>query len=128
MLNVAWFFAGGGLANLARQSASGFVSRYWGDTFPVGTAVVNDTGALLSGLFAALTSPLSPWLMPASFRQFRIFGTGGDDATLSSFILQTLTVFVDGGADQPLSARARCKDARRAGDAGKGHGNSLPLK
>src|SRR5438477_5226707 len=96
MLNPIWLFLGGGLGTLARWGASGFIARHWGETFPIGTLVVNVTGSFIIGLFAALTGPEGRWLVPPSFRQFFMLGVCGGYTTFSSFSLQTLTLAEDG--------------------------------
>jgi len=92
MLNAVWLFIGGGLGALARWGVSGFVARHWGETFPLGTLVVNVTGSFIIGLFATLTGPEGRLLAPASFRQFFMLGVWGGYTTFSSFSLQTLTL------------------------------------
>ncbi len=95
MLNAVWLFIGGGLGALARWGVSGFVARHWGETFPLGTLVVNVTGSFIIGLFATLTGPEGRLLAPASFRQFFMLGVCGGYTTFSSFSLQTLTLAED---------------------------------
>ena len=92
MLNALWIFMGGGLGTLARWGLSGFVARHWGETFPVGTLVINVTGSFVIGLFAGLTGPDGRWLASPSFRQFFMLGICGGYTTFSSFSLQTLSL------------------------------------
>jgi len=96
MLNAVWLFIGGGLGTLARWGVSGFVARHWGETFPLGTLVVNVTGSFIIGLFATLTGPEGRLLAPASFRQFFMLGVCGGYTTFSSFSVQTLALARDG--------------------------------
>jgi CrcB protein len=108
LLNALWIFLGGGLGTLARWWASGLVARHFGETFPVGTLVVNVTGSFLVGLFAALTGPDGRWLAPSSLRQFFMIGVCGGYTTFSSFSLQTLALAEEGewfkaGANAVLS-------------------------
>ena len=83
---------GGGLGAWAAGRLSGFVARHWGETFPVGTLVINVTGSFIIGFFAGLTGPNGRWLASPSFRQFFMLGICGGYTTFSSFSLQTLTL------------------------------------
>jgi CrcB protein len=96
MLNALWVFIGSGLGGLARWGASGLIARYFGETFPLGTLVVNVTGSFAIGLFATLTGPEGRFLAPAPFRLFFMIGICGGYTTFSSFSLQTLTLVEDG--------------------------------
>ena len=95
-LTLLWIGLGGGLGSMARHLASGWVARHFGATFPWGTLLVNVTGSLVIGLFAALTAPDGRWMVPATTRQFFMIGVLGGYTTFSSFSLQTLTLAQDG--------------------------------
>src|SRR5882724_8614785 len=77
MWNALWIFIGGGLGTLARWGVSGFFARQWGETFPLGTLVVNVSGSFIIGLFAGLAGPEGRWMAPATFRQFFMLGVCG---------------------------------------------------
>ena len=98
MLSAFWIFLGGGLGSLARWSVSGLVARYWGETFPFGTLVVNVTGSFAIGLLAAVTLPEGRLDSPARVfaTQFFMLGLCGGYTTFSSFSLQTLNLLRDG--------------------------------
>ena len=108
MLNYVWVGLGGALGSIARFWASGFVARHIGETFPVGTLVVNVTGSFLIGFFATLTGPEGRWLVSPGARTFFMVGICGGYTTFSSFSLQTLNLARDGewfqaGANAVLS-------------------------
>jgi CrcB protein len=48
---------GGALGSIVRFWISGMVAQRYGETFPAGTLLVNVTGSLIIGFFAALTGP-----------------------------------------------------------------------
>jgi CrcB protein len=90
---------------VAVGSAIGGVLRHWlagvaalgaGQTFPLGTLVVNVTGSFVIGLFATLTVPDGRLLVPGEWRQFVMVGLCGGYTTFSSFSLQTLKLAQDG--------------------------------
>lgn len=88
--------AGGALGSVARYWASGFVAQRLGEFFPFGTLVVNITGCLAIGFFAALTDPQGRFVVNPCFRQFFMLGICGGYTTFSSFGLQTLNLARDG--------------------------------
>ena len=96
MLNYIWVIIGGGLGCALRYWASGFVARIFGETFPWGTLIVNVTGSLFIGFFAAMTGPDGRWFMSGSVRTFVMVGICGGYTTFSSFSLQTLNLASDG--------------------------------
>jgi CrcB protein len=93
---------GSALGGIARYFLSGVVARRVGETFPWGTLLVNVSGALLIGIFAALAlnhaslfaSP-NPWL-------FAVTGFLGCYTTVSSFSLQTLVLARDGESGRAI--------------------------
>lgn len=95
-LALLWVGLGGGLGSMARHLASGWMARHFGETFPWGTLLVNVSGSLVIGLFAALTAPEGRWLVSPAGRQFFMLGILGGFTTFSSFSLQTLALAQDG--------------------------------
>lgn len=96
MQNYLWIALGSALGGSSRYWLSGVVARSFGETFPWGTLIVNVTGALVVGAFAALTGPDGRWLLGSTARQFVIIGVCGGYTTFSSFSLQTLNLIRDG--------------------------------
>jgi CrcB protein len=87
---------GGALGSVGRFWLSGAVAQRFGETFPAGTLLVNITGSLIIGFFAALTGPDGRiWASP-NFRHFFMIGLLGGYTTFSSFSLQTLALARDG--------------------------------
>jgi fluoride exporter len=87
---------GGALGTGARMWLSTFLASRYGETFPVGTLVVNVLGCFVIGLFAGLTGPEGPILASPVTRQFVTIGILGGFTTFSSFSLQTLNLLSDG--------------------------------
>ena len=87
---------GGALGTGARMWLSSFLGARYGETFPIGTLVVNVAGCLIIGFFARLTGPEGPVLAHPVFRQFVMIGILGGFTTFSSFSLQTLNLLSDG--------------------------------
>jgi CrcB protein len=96
MQNYLWIALGSALGGSGRYWLSGVIARSFGETFPWGTLIVNVTGALVVGAFAALTGPDGRWLLGSTARQFVIIGVCGGYTTFSSFSLQTLNLIRDG--------------------------------
>jgi len=96
MLIYLWLGIGGGLGTIARYVANGIVSRHFGETFPLGTLLINVTGSFIIGFFATLTSPDGRWLVGPTFRTFFMIGLCGGYTTFSSFSLETLALARDG--------------------------------
>lgn len=87
---------GGALGVAARMWLSGFFATRFGETFPLGTLVVNVTGCLVIGLFTGLTGPESPYFVSPLTRQVVTIGILGGFTTFSSFGLQTINLMNDG--------------------------------
>ena len=87
---------GGALGSMARFWASGAIAQRFGETFPLGTLVVNITGSFVLGFFAAITGPDGRVLAAPTLRQFFMIGLCGGYTTFSSFSLQTLALAREG--------------------------------
>lgn len=87
---------GGAVGTALRFALSNWFASHYGETFPVGTIVVNVTGCFVIGLFAALTGPDGVFLASPLTRQAVMIGVLGGYTTFSSFSLQTLHLFNGG--------------------------------
>src|ERR1700727_1598584 len=96
MLTYLWVALGGALGTTARYWLSTVVARAFGETFPWGTLIINVTGSLVIGFFAALTGPDGRVVASSTVRQFVMIGICGGYQAFSSFSLQTLNLVNDG--------------------------------
>ena len=87
---------GGALGTVGRFWLSGAIAQKFGETFPAGTLLVNISGSLIIGFFAALTGPDGRIWSSPSFRQFFMIGVCGGYTTFSSFSLQTIALAHEG--------------------------------
>src|SRR5690348_18304009 len=95
-MDWAWVIIGSALGGMARYGVSGAVARRIGETFPWGTFVVNVSGSLVIGLFAALVAPGGALGGEEAAGVFVMTGLCGGYTTFSSFSLQTLNLARDG--------------------------------
>ena len=92
MAAYLWIALGGALGSVARYGCSGLAARWFGETFPWGTLIINVVGSLVIGFFATLTGPDGRVLVAPDIRQFVMVGLCGGYTTFSSFSLQTLNL------------------------------------
>lgn len=95
MLTYLWLAIGGATGTIARFALNGLISNRFGQTFPLGTMVINITGCFVIGFFDELTAPEGRWLCSPTFRTFFMVGICGGYTTFSSFGLQTLNLTRD---------------------------------
>lgn len=95
MVNYLLVALGGAIGSVARYGASGLVARWFGETFPWGTLIVNILGSFAIGFFATITGTEGRWLVPPAGRTFFMVGICGGFTTFSSFSLQTLQLARD---------------------------------
>ena len=81
---------GGAVGTALRFWLSNWFAVHYGETFPVGTIVVNVTGCFVIGLFAFLTGPDGSFLTSQLTKQVVMIGVLGGYTTFSSFSLETL--------------------------------------
>jgi CrcB protein len=95
-MTYLWIATGGALGSVARFWLNGFVSARLspGETFPLGTLIVNIAGSFIIGVLAALTIPEGRMgsAERAFVTQFLMIGICGGFTTFSSFSLQTINL------------------------------------
>ena len=98
-------FVGSALGGLLRYGVSVWVGRRLGEAFPVGTLVVNVTGAFVAGFAWTFAWPDLWGLSGPDIRIFLLFGFLGGYTTVSSYALNSFALLRDGqwkGAVQNL--------------------------
>jgi CrcB protein len=95
-LSYAVVVLGGGIGAGLRFALSNFIAARYGDSFPLGTLIVNISGCCAIGLIAALSDPDGRVFLSSTARQFLMIGIMGGYTTFSSFSLQTLNLARDG--------------------------------
>ena len=96
MVTTLWVALGSAIGGAARYWCSVIIARHFGETFPWGTLIVNVTGSLLIGVFAALTAPDARLLVAPAWRLFFMVGVFGGFTTFSTFSLETLSLMQNG--------------------------------
>jgi CrcB protein len=79
---------------LLRYWLGGIVQNWWGPHFPFGTMVINVSGCLAMGFFAAAWT--GPVLVREEYRTAVLVGLLGGYTTFSSFGRETLALIRDG--------------------------------
>ena len=87
---------GGGLGALARFALTGWIARRFGESFPLGTLVINVSGSFLIGFIATAAGEGGRYFLSVPARQFLMVGVLGGFTTFSAFSLQTLALALDG--------------------------------
>jgi len=92
---------GGALGSVGRYLIGIESGRLFGTNFPWGTLIINVSGSLLIGVFAALFA--TKWSAPQSARVFLVVGICGGYTTFSTFALDVWYLIERG---QPLASLA----------------------
>jgi len=92
MFRLLMVCAGGFVGTGTRYVLNGWVSRRFGETFPLGTLTVNVAGSFAIGFVYIATGPDSRLIVGATMRQLLVSGLLGGFTTFSSFSIQTLTL------------------------------------
>ncbi|SFX63594.1 fluoride efflux transporter FluC [Marinospirillum alkaliphilum] len=95
LFNLLLVAAGGALGGMARLAVTDLCSHWLGSRFPWGTLMVNLSGALLAGWLAARLGIPSSLDLSSAWLAL-VVGLLGGYTTVSSFSLQTLTLWQSG--------------------------------
>lgn len=94
MQRLIYIGLAGGAGTLMRYWLSEWTAKRFGETFPIGTVVVNLLGCLLAGLLYYLM--FDRYLVSPTVRAVVLIGLLGGFTTFSSFGLQTFTLLREG--------------------------------
>ena len=87
---------GSAIGGMARFGTAVLVARIFGETFPLGTLLINVSGSFAIGFYFALTGEGGRWTVSREWREFVTVGLCGGYTTFSSFSLQTLSLLQRG--------------------------------
>jgi CrcB protein len=90
MTKIFLIATGGAFGSIARYAMQGWVQRWAGGSFPVGTFAVNVLGCLIIGVLAAAFA--GPVLIREEYRVGLMVGVLGGFTTFSSFGLETFNL------------------------------------
>lgn len=94
MQRIVLIGLGGLIGTLGRYWLSGLIARKYGETFPLGTLVVNAVGCFITGSVFYLTE--ERFLVSPTVRSVILIGLLGGFTTFSSYGLQTFTLLREG--------------------------------
>lgn len=94
MQRIVLIGLGGLIGTLGRYWLSGLIARKYGETFPLGTLVVNVVGCFITGSVFYLTE--ERFLVSPTVRSVILIGLLGGFTTFSSYGLQTFTLLREG--------------------------------
>jgi len=96
MITYLWVAIGSAFGGCLRYWMSGVIDSAHGETFPLGTLIINILGSFVIGFFATFTGPDGRIIVPSDTRVFVMVGICGGFTTFSAFSLQTLNLARDG--------------------------------
>lgn len=100
MLRLIYIGLAGAVGTLLRYWLSESIAKRFGETFPIGTLIVNLIGCFLAGLLFYLL--LDRELVSPVVRTVVLIGLLGGFTTFSAFGLQTFTLMRDGAVGLAL--------------------------
>ena len=96
MFRLLMVCAGGFVGTGTRYVLNGWVSRGFGETFPLGTLTVNVAGSFAIGFVYIATGPDSRLIVGATMRQLLVSGLLGGFTTFSAFSNETMNLWREG--------------------------------
>lgn len=94
MIKLLLIGSAGFIGTLSRYWLSGLIAKRYGETFPLGTLVVNLVGCFLVGMLFCLLQ--ERFMVNQTMRTVIMIGFLGGFTTFSSFELQTFTLLQNG--------------------------------